>query len=102
MANRARQCNESCCRSADPGVGHSGHGQGHPLDPGYARKKGLTFSLYNVAARSFRVLLTPLTYTLGLMGCTTFRPNPVTGSVLAAAAGKGARPQCCDIDHEAD
>jgi ribonucleoside-diphosphate reductase alpha chain len=41
-------------------------------------------------------------YTLGLKGCTTFRPNPVTGSVLSAEAGKGARPHCCDIDREAD
>jgi ribonucleoside-diphosphate reductase alpha chain len=41
-------------------------------------------------------------YTLGLKGCTTFRPNPVTGSVLSAAAGKGALPHCCDIDREAD
>jgi ribonucleoside-diphosphate reductase alpha chain len=41
-------------------------------------------------------------YDLGLKGCTTFRPNPVTGSVLSAAAGKGAHPHCCDIDREAD
>jgi ribonucleoside-diphosphate reductase alpha chain len=41
-------------------------------------------------------------YTLGLKGCTTFRPNPVTGSVLSTAAGKGALPHCCDIDREAD
>ena len=40
--------------------------------------------------------------TLGLKGCTTFRPNPVAGSVLSAAAGEGARPHCCDIDREAD
>ena len=41
-------------------------------------------------------------YDLGLKGCTGFRPNPVTGSVLSAAAGEGARPHCCDIDREAD
>ena len=41
-------------------------------------------------------------YDLGLKGCTTFRPNPVSGSVLSAAAGKGAHPHCCDIDREAD
>jgi ribonucleoside-diphosphate reductase alpha chain len=40
--------------------------------------------------------------TLELKGCTTFRPNPVTGCVLSAAAGTGARPHCCDIDREAD
>ena len=41
-------------------------------------------------------------YDLGLKGCTSFRPNPVTGSVLSAEAGEGARPHCCDIDREAD
>jgi ribonucleoside-diphosphate reductase alpha chain len=41
-------------------------------------------------------------YTLGLKGCTTFRPNPVTGSVLSATVGEGARPHCCDINREAD
>ena len=39
---------------------------------------------------------------LGLTGCTSFRPNPATGSVLSAAAGEGARPHSCDIDREAD
>jgi ribonucleoside-diphosphate reductase alpha chain len=41
-------------------------------------------------------------YDLGLKGCTSFRPNPVTGSVLSADAGEGAHPHCCDIDREAD
>jgi len=41
-------------------------------------------------------------YAMGLKGCTTFRPNPVTGSVLSVEAGKTARPHCCDIDREAD
>jgi len=41
-------------------------------------------------------------YDLGLKGCTSFRPNPVTGSVLSAEAGEGVRPHCCDIDREAD
>lgn len=40
-------------------------------------------------------------YTLGLKGCTTFRPNPVTGSVLSVEQDK-IRPHCCDIDREAD
>lgn len=37
----------------------------------------------------------------GLKGCTTFRPNPVTGSVLRAGGGgfEHAR-QCCDIERE--
>ena len=38
---------------------------------------------------------------LGLKGCTTFRPNPVTGTVLSDPAhGTGAH--CCDIDREND
>ena len=41
-------------------------------------------------------------YDLGLKGCTSFRPNPITGSVLSATAGEGDRPHCCDIDREAD
>jgi ribonucleoside-diphosphate reductase alpha chain len=41
-------------------------------------------------------------YAMGLKGCTTFRPNPVTGSVLAVATQKTARPHCCDIEREAD
>ena len=40
-------------------------------------------------------------YALGLKGCTTFRPNPVTGSVLSVEQDK-IRPHCCDIDREAD
>ncbi len=41
-------------------------------------------------------------YRLGLKGCTAFRPNPVTGSVLSAEDGGRAHPHCCDIDREAD
>jgi len=41
-------------------------------------------------------------YAMGLKGCTTFRPNPVTGSVLSVEPGKTDRPHCCDIDREAD
>ena len=38
---------------------------------------------------------------LGLKGCTTFRPNPVTGTVLSDPAhGTGAH--CCDNDREND
>jgi ribonucleoside-diphosphate reductase alpha chain len=39
-------------------------------------------------------------YDMGLKGCTTYRPNPVTGAVLTAAEGNGA--PCCDIEREAD
>jgi ribonucleoside-diphosphate reductase alpha chain len=46
-------------------------------------------------------------YDKGLKGCTTFRPNPVTGAVLMAegdhAAEEGTRaPHCCSIEREAD
>ena len=36
-------------------------------------------------------------YALGLKGCTTYRPNPVTGAVLTAAD-----PHCCSVEREAD
>jgi ribonucleoside-diphosphate reductase alpha chain len=39
---------------------------------------------------------------LGLKGCTTFRPNPVTGAVLTAAKSEPVTTQCCSIDREAD
>ncbi len=41
-------------------------------------------------------------HALGLKGCTTFRPNPVTGSVLSQHPAAPARAHCCDIEREAD
>jgi ribonucleoside-diphosphate reductase alpha chain len=41
-------------------------------------------------------------YRLGLKGCTTFRPNPVTGAVLSAPAAAQSASHCCDIEREAD
>lgn len=41
-------------------------------------------------------------YALGLKGCTTFRPNPVTGSVLTPRAMTEAPAHCCGIEREAD
>jgi ribonucleoside-diphosphate reductase alpha chain len=42
-------------------------------------------------------------YELGLKGCTTFRPNPVTGAVLSAAGEEGLlASHCCNIEREAD
>jgi len=39
-------------------------------------------------------------YHVGLKGCTTFRPNPVTGEVLR---GEGeSAPHCCTVEREAD
>jgi ribonucleoside-diphosphate reductase alpha chain len=40
-------------------------------------------------------------YDMGLKGCTTFRPNPVTGAVLSDMAGDAA-PHCCVLEREAD
>ena len=39
-------------------------------------------------------------YDMGLKGCTTFRPNPVTGAILTVEAEKGRH--CCSIEREAD
>ena len=44
-------------------------------------------------------------FSLGLKGCTAFRPNPVTGAVLAAPdAGAVTEPQarCCTLERESD
>jgi ribonucleoside-diphosphate reductase alpha chain len=41
-----------------------------------------------------------LAYDKGLKGCTTFRPNPVTGSVLTHAPDDA--PHCCTPEREAD
>ncbi len=38
----------------------------------------------------------------GLKGVTTFRPNPVTGEVLASAQPAAADLHCCTIEREAD
>lgn len=40
-------------------------------------------------------------YAQGLKGCTTFRPNPVTGQVLVSDA-RGESSQCCTSEREAD
>ncbi len=39
-------------------------------------------------------------YELGLKGCTTYRPNPITGAVLESEAERASH--CCHIDREAD
>ncbi len=36
----------------------------------------------------------------GLKGCTTFRPNPVTGQVLVSAEETAS--MCCSVEREAD
>ena len=41
-------------------------------------------------------------YAMGLKGCTAFRPNPVTGSVLSGETEAAATYHCCDIEREAD
>ncbi|AAZ96011.1 ribonucleoside-diphosphate reductase alpha chain [Thiobacillus denitrificans ATCC 25259] len=39
-------------------------------------------------------------HALGLKGCTVFRPNPVTGAILAEPESE--RVHCCGIEREAD
>ena len=42
-------------------------------------------------------------YDHGLKGCTTFRPNPVTGAILQPQGAQAPPPShCCDLDREAD
>ncbi len=41
-------------------------------------------------------------YELGLKGCTTFRPNPVTGAILSTAVSPEVTTHCCDLEREAD
>lgn len=43
-----------------------------------------------------------LAYKKGLKGCTTFRPNPVTGAVLSGAEDATEAPHCCVLEREAD
>jgi len=49
----------------------------------------------------FREIYT-LAYEMGLKGCTTFRPNPVTGAVLTSAAEASEAPHCCVPEREPD
>ena len=41
-------------------------------------------------------------YELGLKGCTTFRPNPVTGAVLETLAPGEPDSHCCSLERETD
>jgi ribonucleoside-diphosphate reductase alpha chain len=43
-----------------------------------------------------------LAYDLQLKGCTTFRPNPVTGMVLSEVETGIEAPHCCVVEREAD
>ena len=43
-----------------------------------------------------------LAYDMGLKGCTTFRPNPVTGTVLSEEGSGTEAPHCCVLEREAD
>jgi ribonucleoside-diphosphate reductase alpha chain len=43
-----------------------------------------------------------LAYDHGLKGCTTFRPNPTTGTVLSEEAAGVEAPHCCVLEREAD
>lgn len=41
-------------------------------------------------------------YDLGLKGCTTFRPNAVTGEILHKPDAQPAAPYCCGLEREPD
>lgn len=41
-------------------------------------------------------------YDLGLKGCTTFRPNPITGAILSNVDTEQAILHCCNLEREAD
>lgn len=41
-------------------------------------------------------------FDMRLKGCTTFRPNPVTGTVLSLEASGADTPHCCVLEREAD
>lgn len=43
-----------------------------------------------------------LAYDQGLKGCTTFRPNSITGAVLSEGAAGVEAPHCCVLEREAD
>ncbi len=43
-----------------------------------------------------------LAYDRGLKGCTTFRPNPITGVVLSGGEESVEAPHCCVLEREAD
>ncbi|MGZ5141472.1 MAG: adenosylcobalamin-dependent ribonucleoside-diphosphate reductase [Burkholderiales bacterium] len=47
-------------------------------------------------------LIYDLAYDQGLKGCTTFRPNPVTGAILSEEAAGADAPHCCVLEREAD
>lgn len=43
-----------------------------------------------------------LAYDWGLKGCTTFRPNPVSGAVLSADSTEMTAAHCCALEREPD
>lgn len=43
-----------------------------------------------------------LAYDRGLKGCTVFRPNPVTGTVLSEEAAGAEASHCCVLEREPD
>ena len=41
-------------------------------------------------------------YDRGLKGCTTFRPNPITGAILTMREAPETAPHCCSLEREPD
>jgi hypothetical protein len=55
----------------------------------------------NYPFREFKQIY-DLAYDHGLRGCTTFRPNSITGTVLSEGAAGVEAPHCCVLEREAD
>jgi len=43
-----------------------------------------------------------MAYDSGLKGCTTFRPNPITGAILTRGTAVEPATQCCGLEREGD
>jgi ribonucleoside-diphosphate reductase alpha chain len=41
-------------------------------------------------------------FDIGLKGCTTFRPNPVTGAIVTVAGEEESAAHCCTLEREPD
>ena len=90
-----RQCQPSrTCRTLGYAGGHS-----------TACRSGYFQDYLNVPVdfefAAFRDLY-QLAYDQGLKGCTTFRPNAVTGAILRGIEEGQAAAHCCSVEREAD
>ena len=68
----------------------------------FAAADGLSGRLRSVARWIASRDIYDLAYDKGLKGCTTFRPNPITGMVLSEEQDGTEAPHCCVIEREPD